>query len=200
MATVIFVIFVSFGCVFFLGFVVFALCCIVKKLKCSKTADKSELVHVDEHLKVSENAVQGSNGMKVVSITIDDDLHVDEKEDYRKNENKTADKSELVHVDEHLKVSENAVQGSNGMKVVSITIDDDLHVDEKEDYRKNENKTADKSELVHVDEHLKVSENAVQGSNGMKVVSITIDDDLHVDEKEDCRKNEKFGKDFYQTR
>ncbi|KAI3746321.1 hypothetical protein L6452_08749 [Arctium lappa] len=85
MATVIFVVFVSFGCVF-LGFTVFALFCIVKKSKCSKTANKSELVHVDEHLKVSKNAVQGPNGMKVVSITMDDDLHVNEQEECRKNE------------------------------------------------------------------------------------------------------------------
>ncbi|KAJ9564791.1 hypothetical protein OSB04_000757 [Centaurea solstitialis] len=138
MATTIFVVFVSFGGVFFLGFTVFALWCILKKSKCSKASNKSELVHIDEHLKVSENAVQGPNGMKVVSITIDDDLHVDEQEDCRKNENKTTNKSELVHVDEHLKVSENAVQGPNGMKVVSITIDDDLHADEQEECMKNE--------------------------------------------------------------
>ncbi|KVH99639.1 hypothetical protein Ccrd_022122 [Cynara cardunculus var. scolymus] len=96
MATVVFVVFVSFACVFFLGFTVLALCCVLKWLKCSKTANKSELVHVDEHLKVTENAVQGPNGMKVISITIDDDLHADEKEDCTKNEKFGKD----VHSDE----------------------------------------------------------------------------------------------------
>lgn len=83
---VILVVFVSFGCVFFLVPILFALCYIIKKLKCSKMAEKTEMVHIDEHLKVSENVVQGRNGMKAVAITIDDDLHVDEEEECRKNE------------------------------------------------------------------------------------------------------------------
>nr|GFC76048.1 tracheary element differentiation-related 6 [Tanacetum cinerariifolium] len=53
-------------------------------------------------------------------------------------------------------------------------------------------------EMVHVDEHLTVSENVLQGSN-RKVFSITIDDDLHIDEEEVYRKNENFGKDLHQT-
>nr|GEZ37489.1 tracheary element differentiation-related 6 [Tanacetum cinerariifolium] len=52
--------------------------------------------------------------------------------------------------------------------------------------------------MVHVDEHLKVSENVLQGPN-RKAVSITIDDDFHIDEDEEYRKNENFGKDFHQT-
>lgn len=84
--TVIFLVFVSFGCVFFLALAFFAFCFVVKKLKCSKTVDKNELVRVDEHLKVQENVVQGPNGVKVVSITIDDDLHADGKEESRKSE------------------------------------------------------------------------------------------------------------------
>ena len=53
--------------------------------------------------------------------------------------------------------------------------------------------------MVHVDEHLKVRENVVEGPLGTKNVSITIDDDLHVDEKEEREKNEKFGKVLHQT-
>ena len=53
--------------------------------------------------------------------------------------------------------------------------------------------------MVHVDEHLKVRENVVEGPLGTKAVSIKIDDDLHVDEKEECGKNEKFGKVLHQT-
>lgn len=56
---------------------------------------------------------------------------------------------------------------------------------------------AEKSEMVHIDEHLKVNENILQGPNGTKLVAITIDDDLHVDEEEECRKNEKLGKELH---
>nr|GFB71222.1 tracheary element differentiation-related 6 [Tanacetum cinerariifolium] len=55
-----------------------------------------------------------------------------------------------------------------------------------------------KTEMVHVDEHLKVRENVLQGPN-RKAVSIMIDDDLHIDEEEEYRKNENFGKDLHQT-
>nr|GEV54517.1 tracheary element differentiation-related 6 [Tanacetum cinerariifolium] len=86
MVTVVFVVLVSFGCLFFLAPTLFALCYIIKKWKCKKTTSKTEMVHVDEHLKVSENVLQGPN-RKAVSITIDNDLHIDEEEEYRKNEN-----------------------------------------------------------------------------------------------------------------
>lgn len=85
--TVIFVVFVSFGCVFLLALASIAFCWFIKKCKCSKTTEKSEMVHIDEHLKVSENILQGPNGTKTVAITIDDDLHADEKEACAKNEN-----------------------------------------------------------------------------------------------------------------
>ncbi|KAK9072188.1 hypothetical protein SSX86_008620 [Deinandra increscens subsp. villosa] len=83
---ILFVVFVSVGCVFFLALTSLALWFIVKKSKCSKTTNKQEMVHVDEHLKVRENIVQGPNGMKAVSITVDDDLHVDEEQECKKNE------------------------------------------------------------------------------------------------------------------
>ncbi|GJX57116.1 hypothetical protein Tco_0287013 [Tanacetum coccineum] len=53
--------------------------------------------------------------------------------------------------------------------------------------------------MVHVDEHLKVSENIFQGPNGMKTVAITIDDDLHAHGKKERAKNEKLGKGYDQT-
>ncbi|GJV95197.1 hypothetical protein Tco_1546774 [Tanacetum coccineum] len=87
MATVVFVVLVSFGCFFFLAPTLFALCYIIKKWKCKKTTSKKEMVHVDEHLKVSENVMKGPDGRKAVSITIDDDLHIDEEEEHKKNEN-----------------------------------------------------------------------------------------------------------------
>lgn len=86
MTTIVFIVFVSFGCVFFLAFGLIALCFIIKKWECSKTVEKGEMVHVDEHMKVSENIFQGPNGKKTVAITIDDDLHVHDEEDVIKNE------------------------------------------------------------------------------------------------------------------
>ncbi|MFS7964268.1 hypothetical protein Hanom_Chr08g00748161 [Helianthus anomalus] len=84
--TTIFIVFVSFGCVFFLAFAICALWFIVKKWECSAEAQKQDVVHVDEHVKVRENIVQAPNGTKAVSITVDDDLHADEEQECRKNE------------------------------------------------------------------------------------------------------------------
>ncbi|KAI3820388.1 hypothetical protein L1987_07934 [Smallanthus sonchifolius] len=53
--------------------------------------------------------------------------------------------------------------------------------------------------MVHVDEHLKVRKNIVRAPNGLEAVSITVDDDLHSDEQEECMKNEKVGKHLHQT-
>nr|GEY38351.1 tracheary element differentiation-related 6 [Tanacetum cinerariifolium] len=91
MTTVVFVVLVSFGCFFFLAPTLFALCYIIKKWKCKKTTSKKEMVHVDEHLKVSENVVKGPDGRKAVSISIDDDLHIHEEEEYMKNEKSRKD-------------------------------------------------------------------------------------------------------------
>nr|C1PGW0.1 RecName: Full=Protein TRACHEARY ELEMENT DIFFERENTIATION-RELATED 6 [Zinnia elegans]BAH57853.1 tracheary element differentiation-related 6 [Zinnia elegans] len=85
MATI-FIVFVSFGCVFVLGIAAFVLCCLIKKWKCSKAIEKNEMVHVDQHLQVHENILQGPNGMKTVAITVDDDLHVHDEEECVKNE------------------------------------------------------------------------------------------------------------------
>ncbi|KAJ0765553.1 hypothetical protein HanPI659440_Chr08g0304801 [Helianthus annuus] len=84
--TTIFIVFVSFGCVFFLAFALCALWFIVKKWDCNAAAQKQDAVHVDEHVKVRENIVQAPNGMKAVSITVDDDFHADEEQECRKNE------------------------------------------------------------------------------------------------------------------
>ncbi|KAI3820389.1 hypothetical protein L1987_07935 [Smallanthus sonchifolius] len=160
MTTIVFIVFISFGCVFFLALATIAFCYFIKKWKCNKTTEKNETVHVDEHLKASENILQGPNGMKTVAITIDDDLHVHEEDEAIKNEkigkdvfsfndcfccfikkwkcSKATEKNEMVHVDEHLKVSENILQGPNGMKTVAITIDDDLHVHEEDEAITNE--------------------------------------------------------------
>ncbi|MFS7940997.1 hypothetical protein Hanom_Chr05g00470961 [Helianthus anomalus] len=84
--TVIVVVFVSFGCVFFVGLALVAWCFIMNTAKCSKTTNKDEMVHVDEHLKVRKNFVKGPNGTEAVSISVDDDLHIDEQDERTKNE------------------------------------------------------------------------------------------------------------------
>ncbi|KVH99644.1 hypothetical protein Ccrd_022124 [Cynara cardunculus var. scolymus] len=86
MATIVFIVFYSFGCAFFLALVSVAFYCFVKKSKCSKTTEADDTVHVDEHLKVKENILEGPNGTKTVAITIDDDLHVHENKESSKNE------------------------------------------------------------------------------------------------------------------
>ncbi|KAJ0547869.1 hypothetical protein HanIR_Chr08g0377041 [Helianthus annuus] len=55
-------------------------------------------------------------------------------------------------------------------------------------------KATEQNKMVHFDEHKKVHENIVQGPSGAKTVALTVDDDLHVDEEEECVKNEKLGK------
>lgn len=47
------------------------------------------------------------------------------------------------------------------------------------------------TDIVHVDEHLKVREEIVQGPHGSQAVVLSIEDDVHIDEE--IRKNERFG-------
>ncbi|KAF5725283.1 tumor necrosis factor ligand superfamily member 6 [Tripterygium wilfordii] len=75
--TIIIVVFVSFAGLLFLAFLVFGLCCLIKKKK-KNTIEEAELVHVDEHLKVKEAIVEGPHGAQAVVLEIDDDVHADE--------------------------------------------------------------------------------------------------------------------------
>ncbi|XP_050213259.1 protein TRACHEARY ELEMENT DIFFERENTIATION-RELATED 6 [Mercurialis annua] len=74
--TVIVVVFVSLGGVLFFAFLAFALCCFIKKR--NKKLQETDLIRVDEHLKVKEAIVDGPRGPKSVVLEIEDDLHVDE--------------------------------------------------------------------------------------------------------------------------
>ncbi|GFS37549.1 hypothetical protein Acr_00g0052610 [Actinidia rufa] len=49
------------------------------------------------------------------------------------------------------------------------------------------------TDIIHIDEHLKVKEASVPGPHGARTVALTIDDDVHVEEQK--RKREKFGED-----
>ncbi|XP_059631658.1 protein TRACHEARY ELEMENT DIFFERENTIATION-RELATED 7A-like [Cornus florida] len=82
-STVIVIVFVSFGCFFFLAFLAVALCCFIKKRK-KKTVQETDIIRADEHLKIKEAIVQGPHGQEAVVLSIDDDVHVDEV--IRKNE------------------------------------------------------------------------------------------------------------------
>ncbi|EEF36238.1 protein TRACHEARY ELEMENT DIFFERENTIATION-RELATED 6 [Ricinus communis] len=83
--TVVLVVFVSLGGVFFLAFLAFALCCFIKKRK--KRVQETDVIQVDEHLKVKEAIVEGPNGPQSVVLQIEDDVHVNEVIKKQKEEN-----------------------------------------------------------------------------------------------------------------
>lgn len=84
----IFIVFVSFGGLFFLLFLAAVICWYIKKKKKhTKKTQQTELVHVDEHYKVKEAIVNGPDGPKAVVLEIEDDVHFDE---LKNKENKTS--------------------------------------------------------------------------------------------------------------
>ncbi|XVE95632.1 hypothetical protein REPUB_Repub02eG0115000 [Reevesia pubescens] len=76
--TVIIVVFVSCGGLFLLAFLAVALFCFLKKKK-KKTVQETDIVHVDEHLKVKEAIVPGPHGPRAVLLEIEDDVHIDKE-------------------------------------------------------------------------------------------------------------------------
>ncbi|XP_073035744.1 uncharacterized protein [Primulina eburnea] len=76
--TVIIVVFVSLGCIFFLAFCLLALWCFMKKRK-KTTIQESDIVRTDEHLKIKEAIVEGHNGRQAIVLSIEDDKHVEEE-------------------------------------------------------------------------------------------------------------------------
>lgn len=55
----------------------FALFCCIQKRKKKKT-QQADIVHIDEHKKVTETIVPGPFGKPTVVISVEDDVHVDE--------------------------------------------------------------------------------------------------------------------------
>ena len=49
------------------------------KKKTKKTVKETEIVHVDEHLKVKEAIVEGPHGPRAVVLEIVDDVHIGEE-------------------------------------------------------------------------------------------------------------------------
>ncbi|XP_052201509.1 protein TRACHEARY ELEMENT DIFFERENTIATION-RELATED 7-like [Diospyros lotus] len=75
--TVIVIVFVSFGGLLFLAFLAVALCCFIKKRK--KMVQETDIVHVDERLKVKEAIVPGPHGPQAVVLSVEEDVHVGEE-------------------------------------------------------------------------------------------------------------------------
>ncbi|KAK3002963.1 hypothetical protein RJ639_019554 [Escallonia herrerae] len=96
-STVIIVVFVSLGGLFFLAFLSAALCCFLKKKK-KKTRQETDIIKVDEHLKVHEAIVPGPHGAETVVLSIDEDIHI--QEDIKKNET-VGKASHIVSAAEH---------------------------------------------------------------------------------------------------
>ncbi|XP_021284109.1 formin-like protein 2 [Herrania umbratica] len=76
--TVIIVVFVSCGGLFLLAFLAVALFCLLKKKK-KKTVQETDVVHVDEHLKMKKAIVPGPHGPHAVVLEIVDDVDIDEE-------------------------------------------------------------------------------------------------------------------------
>ncbi|XP_073148431.1 uncharacterized protein [Henckelia pumila] len=76
--TIIIVMFVSFGCIFFLAFCLLALWCFMKKRK-KTTIQETDIIRADEHLKIKEEIVEGPYGRQAIVLSIEDDKHVEEE-------------------------------------------------------------------------------------------------------------------------
>eukprot|EP00257_Ricinus_communis_P025361 XP_025012775.1 proline-rich receptor-like protein kinase PERK2 [Ricinus communis] len=105
-STVIVVVFVSLGGLFFLAFLSVALCCFIKKRK-KKNIQKTEIIDFDEHMKVQETIVPGPHGEQMKVLTIEEDIHINEK--IKKNENRSKD---FLH-DHSLHISDKEASSSH---------------------------------------------------------------------------------------
>ncbi|KAL6311143.1 hypothetical protein AAG906_025692 [Vitis piasezkii] len=248
--TVIIIVFVSLGGLFFLAFLSVALCCFLKKRK-KKMVQETDIIKVDEHLTVKEAIVPGPHGEKAVVLFVDDDVHI--QEEIRKNEKfgqghlhgksapgitsaigkkknmvqetemvnvdehlkvkegkKMVQETEIIDVDEHSKVKEAMLAGPHGAQALALCMEDDKHI--HEEIQKNEKlgeglhgkaakgitgaigkgkKMVQETEIIDVDEHSKVKEGVIAGPHGEQVVLLTEEDDVHI--QEEIRKNEKIG-------
>lgn len=80
---VIVIVFVSLGGLLFLCLCAFALFSFMKKRR-KRTCEETEVINFDEHKKIKETIVSGPFGPQTVALTIEDDVHFDEK--IKKNE------------------------------------------------------------------------------------------------------------------
>jgi hypothetical protein len=69
---------IGFGGIALLSMLAFALFCCVQKRK-KKTTQGTDIVHIDEHKKVTETIIPGPSGQPpTVVISVEDDVHIDE--------------------------------------------------------------------------------------------------------------------------
>ncbi|KZV41766.1 hypothetical protein F511_22577 [Dorcoceras hygrometricum] len=76
--TIIIVVFISLGCVLFLAFCLLAPWCFLKKRK-AKATEETDVIRIDEHLKIKEAIVEGPHGQRSIVLSIEDDKHVEEE-------------------------------------------------------------------------------------------------------------------------
>ncbi|KAI3460509.1 hypothetical protein Pfo_017172 [Paulownia fortunei] len=76
--TVVIVVFVSLGCVFFLAFCLFALWFLISKRK-KKVVQEIDIIHSDKHLKVKEDIVEGPHGPQAAVLSIEEDKRFEEE-------------------------------------------------------------------------------------------------------------------------
>ncbi|KAL2232283.1 uncharacterized protein LOC105179787 [Sesamum indicum] len=81
--TVIVIVFISFGSVFFIAFCLFALWYLIKKRK-KKAVQETDIIRTDKHLRVKEAIVEGPHGPETVVLSIEEDK--DTEEEIVKNE------------------------------------------------------------------------------------------------------------------
>ncbi|KAL7208539.1 hypothetical protein ACSBR1_030311 [Camellia fascicularis] len=112
-STVIIIISVSCGGLLLLAFLAIALFCIIikKKKKKKEKVQETDIVHVHEHLKVKEAVVKGPRGTEVVTLAIDDDVHVDEE--IRKEEKFKGTHAKLKSADDNPSAIEEGVSTSH---------------------------------------------------------------------------------------
>ncbi|KAK4429569.1 protein TRACHEARY ELEMENT DIFFERENTIATION-RELATED 6 [Sesamum alatum] len=76
--TVIVVVFISFGSVFFLALCLFALWCLIKKRK-GKAVEETDIICTDKHRRVKEAIVEGPHGPETIVLSIEEDKHIEEE-------------------------------------------------------------------------------------------------------------------------
>ncbi|KAL5715033.1 hypothetical protein ACHQM5_016921 [Ranunculus cassubicifolius] len=73
------VLFISLGGLSLFTFLVASLCWFVRNKRKSKMEQKTDAIDVDEHLKVKESVVQGPHGTEAVTLSVEEDVHFQEK-------------------------------------------------------------------------------------------------------------------------
>ncbi|KAL2554571.1 tracheary element differentiation-related 6 [Forsythia ovata] len=96
--TVIIVVFISFGCLIFLAFCLFALWCFISKRHKKKTVHETDIIHANEHRRIKEDIVEGPHGKQSVVLSVEDDKHIEEEiiKNEKLGKNMHAKSSEII--------------------------------------------------------------------------------------------------------